>query len=65
MGGYIQGGKRHWDVIYIATQGLKKRFIIHWLINFDKTMADKLMYITNDEIKNYPICRIQLMVKML
>ncbi len=25
-------------------------------------MANKLMYITNDEIQNYPICKIQLMV---
>ena len=47
MGGYIQGGKRQWDINYVGT----KSFIGHWLNNFDKTiMAYDLIYITNDEI---------------
>ena len=32
-------------------------------ITRDKTMADKLMYIPNDDIKNYNICRIELVVE--
>ena len=28
----------------------------------DKTMADNLMYIPNDNTQNYPFCRIKLMV---
>ena len=27
-------------------------------------MADKLMYIPNDDTQNYPFCRLQLLVKM-
>ena len=27
----------------------------------DKTMADKLVYILNDDTQNYPFCRSQLM----
>ena len=29
----------------------------------DKTMADRLMYIHNDDTQNHPFCRLQLMVK--
>ena len=29
----------------------------------DKTMADKLMYIPNDDIQNYPSCRLQFVVE--
>ena len=29
----------------------------------DKTMADKFMYIPNDDTLNYHICRLQLVVK--
>ena len=29
----------------------------------DKTMADELMYIPNDDTQNYPICRLLLMVE--
>ena len=34
-------------------------------IGRDKTMADKLMYIPNDDKQNYPFCRLQLVVVML
>ena len=30
----------------------------------DKTMADKLIYIPNDDAQNYPVCRLQSMVEM-
>ena len=30
----------------------------------DKTMADKLMYISNDDTQNYPFSRLQLVVEM-
>ena len=29
----------------------------------NKTMADKFMFIPNDEIQNYSFCRLQLVVK--
>ena len=29
----------------------------------DKTMADKLMYILNDDTQNNPLCRLQLVVE--
>ena len=29
----------------------------------DKTMADKLMYIPNDDTEIYPFCRFKLLVK--
>ena len=29
----------------------------------DKTIADKLIYIPNDDIQNFPFCRLQLLVK--
>ena len=29
----------------------------------DKTMADKVMYIPNDDTQNYPFCRSQLVVE--
>ena len=28
-------------------------------------MADKLMYVSYDETKNYPLCRLQLLVEIL
>ena len=28
----------------------------------DETIANKLMYIPNDETQNYPLCRLQLVV---
>ena len=31
----------------------------------DRTMADKLMYIPNDDTHNYPFCKLQLVVKIL
>ena len=31
----------------------------------DKTMADKLMYIPNDDTNNYPFCRLKLLVQSL
>ena len=31
----------------------------------DKTMADKLMYIPNDDSQNYPICKLKLVVETL
>ena len=31
----------------------------------DKTMADKLIYIPNNDTQNYPFCRLQLEVKYL
>ena len=30
----------------------------------DKTMANELIYIPNDDIQIYPFCRLQLVVKM-
>ena len=30
---------------------------------WDETMADKLMYISNDDTQNYPFCRLQLAVE--
>ena len=33
-------------------------------IKRDKTIADKLMYIPNDDTLNYPFCRLQSVVKM-
>ena len=30
----------------------------------DKTIANKLMYIPNDDKQNYPFCTLELMVKM-
>ena len=30
----------------------------------DKTLADKLMYIPNDDTQNNPFCRLQLVVEM-
>ena len=32
-------------------------------IKRDKTMADKLRYIPNDDTENYPFCRLQLVVE--
>ena len=32
-------------------------------ISKNKTMADKLTYIPNDDIQNYPLCRLQLVVE--
>ena len=32
-------------------------------IRRNKTMADKLMYITNDATQNYPFCKLQFVVK--
>ena len=29
----------------------------------DKAMADKLLYIPNDDKQNYPFCRLQLVVE--
>ena len=29
----------------------------------DKTMADNLMYIPNDDIQSYPFCRLKLVVE--
>ena len=29
----------------------------------NKTMADKLMYIPNDDAQKYPFCKLQLVVK--
>ena len=29
----------------------------------DKTMADKLMYIPNDDTRNFPFCRLKLVVE--
>ena len=33
-------------------------------ISKDKTMADKLMYIPNDDTQNYPFCRLKFVVEM-
>ena len=30
-----------------------------------KTMADKLLYINNDDLKNYRFCRLQLVIESL
>ena len=35
-----------------------------WILR-DKTMADKLMYISNDDTQNYPFYRLQLVLKHL
>ena len=32
-------------------------------IRRDKAMADKLIYIPNDDTQNYPLCRLQLEVE--
>ena len=34
-----------------------------FLVERDKTMADKLMYITNGDTQNYPFCRLKLVVE--
>ena len=31
----------------------------------DKTMADKLIYILNDDTQNYPFCKLKLVVETL
>ena len=31
----------------------------------EKTMADKLIYIPNDDTQNYPLCRLQFVVETL
>ena len=33
------------------------------LMYITNTMADKLMYINNDETQNYPLCRLKLAVE--
>ena len=33
------------------------------LIYREQTMADKCMYISDDDTENYPFCRLQLMVE--
>ena len=33
------------------------------VIQRDKTMADKLIYIPNDAIQNYPFCKLKLVVE--
>ena len=42
------------NFIYIIYRDLK-----------DKTMADKLMYISNNDKQNYPLCRLKLVVEKL
>ena len=32
-------------------------------IKRDKTIADKFMYIPNDDTQNYPFCRLQIVVE--
>ena len=34
-------------------------------ISRDKTMANKIMYIPNDDTLNYPLCRLQYWLKRL
>ena len=41
---------------------LKLKFSV---IYRNKTVADKLMFIPNDDIQNYPFCRLQLVVETL
>ena len=45
----------------------KLKFAKSWHLRFfvlrDKTMADKLMYIPNDDTNNYPFCRLKLVVE--
>ena len=43
-----------YSLIYVCPSvGMNERSGILW----DKTMADKLMYIINDDIQNYPFCK--------